>query len=541
VTLDARPERTAHQPGESVRVVVDASAEAAVEVEVSHLGEVAARRTVTLRPGRQVVDLGPFAPGSYAVRLRAGSAPGSATVRELSTVATAFDVLIDSMSRPRYGFLTDFRPGRDDEGALGDSMREFHLNALQFYDWMYRHAELVPPVETFRDALGRSLSLDTVRRLVDTVHDIGARALAYAAVYGAGVDYASAHPEQVLHRRDGAPWMLADFLWIMDVSPGSEWSSHIVAEMRRAVDVVGFDGLHLDQYGHPKVAVTASGRRVDLAEAFPALIDAVRETLPASTLIFNNVNDFPTRHTVRARQDVTYIEVWSPHDDYAELVRLVDAARDLAPRRPVVLAAYLAPFATAGGAPQLAAAKLALSTVWASGSQYLLFGEVHGALVDPYYPRHAALGSSAVAALRTFADFAVSNGDLLFDPESAPTTGAMVGGVNEDVEVTGVAVSRRPEAGHVWVRTSRVLGRLVLQLVDYTNQPNARWNEPKTPTAPVAEVTVRLRVVARDVRVWFGQPSAGPELRRILVQDDADVVTITLPVFDTWAVLVVDG
>ncbi|MEP6631696.1 MAG: glycoside hydrolase family 66 protein, partial [Lapillicoccus sp.] len=358
--LDVRTERTAHPPGEPVRLLVDASGDDLAVVEVSHLGEPVSRHTVALRPGRQAVDLGPLPVGSYAVRL----------TTESSSAATAFDVLTDPMSRPRYGFLADFAADRTDNEALPDSLRAFHINVVQLYDWMYRHAELVPPTDEFLDPLARPLSLATVRRLVDTVHEIGGAALGYAAVYGAGQEYAAAHPDQVLHRRDGSPWMLADFLWIMDVTPGSAWSRHIVGAMRRAVTEVGFDGLHLDQYGHPKTALTAAGERVDLADAFPALIDAVRDALPSSTLIFNNVNDFPTRRTVTARQDATYIEVWSPSDDYADLVRLVEVARDLAPSRPVILAAYLVPFATAGGAAVVATARLALATVWAAGGQY---------------------------------------------------------------------------------------------------------------------------------------------------------------------------
>ena len=534
MTLDVRPDRTAYRPGDAVRLVVDAVRDEPTRLEITHLGEAPRVLTVDVRPGRQVVEVGTFDEGSYAVRVRTGS--GSA--------ATAFDVLSDPMSRPRYGFLADFRPGRDDAGAVRDSLTAFHLNVVQLYDWMYRHAELVPPVEPYDDALGRSLSLTTVRTLVDILHSVGAKALGYAAVYGAGVEYAAAHPDQVLLRRDGSPWMLADFLWIMDVSPRSAWTTHIVAEMRRAVEVVGFDGLHLDQYGHPKVARSATGGTVDLGAAFPALIDAVRTALPDSTLIFNNVNDFPTRQTVRAQQDATYIEVWSPHDEYADLVRLVEVARDLAPDRPVVLAAYLVPFASAGGVAELTTAMLALATVWSSGGQSLLFGEVDAVLVDPYYPRHATLDPAAVRTLRAFTDFSVANGDLLFGPESGATTGAMVGGVNEDVDVSGVPVSLRPEAGHVWVRTSRVSGRLVVQLVDYRDQVDSRWNEPKTPTAPVVGVTVRVRVVEPEARVWFGAPLDGPELRRLTVRDDtedADGVSIEVPEFDTWGLLVVDG
>ncbi len=528
--LDVRTARTTHRPGDPVRLLVDAPRAASAVVTVTHLGDPVSERPAALRAGRQEVDLGPLAEGSYAVLVQAGS----------FSAATAFDVLTDPRSRPRYGYLADFGPDRRDDEAVADSLRDHHITVVQLYDWMYRHADLVPPADDFLDALGRPLSLATVRRLVETVRGIGATALGYAAVYGAGQEYASAHPDEVLHHRDGSPWMLADFLWIMDISPGSSWSQHIVATMREAVTTVGLDGLHLDQYGHPKVAVTAAGEPVDLAEAFPALIEAVRDALPSSTLIFNNVNDFPTRRTVTARQDATYIEVWPPHDDYADLVRLVEVARDLAPTRPVILAAYLEPFATAGGPPEVTGAALALATVWAAGGQYLLFGEVAGLLVDPYYPRFATLDAPAVSVLRAFSDFAVANGDLLFAVDGADTSASLAGGVNEDVVVTGAPVSVRPRAGHVWVRTSRVGGRLVVQLVDYRHQRDSRWNRARTPSEAIPGLTLQVRVASAAPTVRFGHPGGGPALSRLTPADGGDTVSVTVPDFHTWALLVVD-
>ncbi|MDQ2782895.1 MAG: glycoside hydrolase family 66 protein [Actinomycetota bacterium] len=529
-TVDVRPEMTAHRPGDEVALLVDTSRSTTGSVTVTHLGTHTLTAVVKLDSGRTRIPLGPLDIGSYAVRLVTAS--GQAT--------TAFDVLDDPIARPRYGFLADFRPGRDDALAVADSLRAFHLNVVQLYDWMYRHAELAPPADEFEDALGRPLSLASVRSMLDTVHEVGALALGYATVYGAGEEYAAAHPYQVLHRRGGTAWMLADFLWVMDVSAGSEWSRHIVGQMVEAVRDVGFDGLHLDQYGDPKVALTTSGAVVDLADAFPAFIDAVRAALPEATLIFNNVNDFPTRRTVLANQNATYIEVWPPHDDYADLVRLVDVARDLAPHRPVILAAYLTPFATAGGEHELATAKLALATVWAAGGQYLLLGETHGILVDPYYPRFATLAAVAVRTLRAFADFAVANGDLLFDPAAGESSGSWALGIHDQVVVTGARTSTRPQAGSVWVRTSSAGRRLVVQLVDYRDQAEARWNATREPTQPVTGLTVTLPAVSDKPTVWFGTPAAGPDLVPLSVSDNPDLVVVEIPAFDTWALLLVD-
>ena len=531
MTLDARPDRTSHRPGDEVVILVDSVVAQRVSVAVTHLGDDVRRSDEEVAMGRTRVSLGVVDVGSFAVRLDAADG---------STATTAFDVTANALARPRYGFVTDFLPGRVDGDEVADSLRAFHLNAVQFYDWMYRHASLLPPSDDFVDALDRSLSLTSVRRLVDATHAAGARAIAYAAVYGAGREYADEHPEDVLHRRDGRPWMLGDFLRIMDVSRGSTWSRHVVAQMSEAVRRVGFDGLHLDQYGDPKVAVLTDGTVVDLAEGFVALIEAVRAELPDATLIFNNVNDFPTAMTARAPQDVTYVEVWSPHDDYADLVRLVDAARDRRPERPVVLAAYLAPFAEASGPEQVAAAKLALATVWSAGGQYLLFGERHGALTHPYYPNYATLDDDAVAVLRRFADFAVATGDLLFAPELDRATRHLWLGVNEDVVVDGAPVFPDPVPGGVWVRVATSGTRLVVTLVDLRSQEDSRWNVAKRPTGTAAGLRVRVRVASAEPSARFGHPMAGPELAPLDARVDGEHLEIEVPEFDTWALVVVD-
>ncbi|WP_195908180.1 glycoside hydrolase family 66 protein [Nostocoides sp. HKS02] len=536
--LDLRLERSDARPQDEVVLLLDTpstmattpTATRSASLTVTSLGDRILTREIDLVAGRQRIVLGRFDAGSYAV-----------TVRVDDDVAhTAYDVLEDRATRPRYGFVTDFRPGRSDGEAVAESLRAFHLTHVQFYDWMYRHAELLPPEDVFVDTLGRELSLAVVRDFIEAVHDAGAEALAYAAVYAAGKDYAAAHPEELIHHPDGSPWMLGDFLWNTDLSAGSSWSRHIVEEMGLAVEIVGFDGLHLDQYGDPKLATTATGGVLDLAAAFPAFIDAVRRRLPAATLIFNNVNNFPTRTTVTAAQDATYIEVWSPHDDHADLVDLVRGARALAPSRPVILAAYLEPFANGCGPAELAAAKLALATTWAEGGQYLLFGESAGVLVHPYYPNYATLTEPATRELRAFVDFSVANGDLLFDPDLLEATTHLVGGINGDVTVEGVPVALRPTAGAVWVRAATCGARLVIQLVDYTSQADGRWNVPRQETVPVTGVRLAVRVASETVRVRGGHPGAGPGLRELAATRDGEVVTIEVPSFEAWAMVVID-
>ncbi|MBX6355035.1 MAG: hypothetical protein IRZ05_04160 [Micromonosporaceae bacterium] len=518
MALEVWPSRASFRTGEPVSLVVTPPVQ--VAVTVTRLGR-------TIHTGHST-ELGSFPPGGYAVEVAAGG----------EIAYTAFDVLDSPLQRPRYGFLTDFSPGRPDAGAAVTGLLRNHLNLVQFYDWMYRHAELIGPEETFVDALGRSLSHATTRDLVRRVRAAGALPLAYAAVYGAGADYAKDHPDQLLYHADGKPWMLADFLWIANLAAGRGWREHIVNQFTTAVNAVGFAGLHLDQYGAPKLAYNADGVPVDLAEQFPDFIDAVRAALPDAALVFNNVNDYPTWATARAPQDVTYIEVWPPHTTYAHLARLIEAARGHAPRRPVILAAYLKPFAGGDPQPALWSARLALATIFAHGGHSLLLGEGDGVLVDPYYPNFARVDPASADVLRAYFDFAVATGDVLYDPTAADVTTSHAGGINDDVEVTA---SVDPVPGQLWVRVRRGECGLAIHLIDLTAQTETRWNEGKRVAGPVTGVRVRVRH-PHGTEVLVGGPElGGPAMRPVPTTVDGDYVVFELPPFTAWVVAYLPG
>ena len=84
---------------------------------------------------------------------------------------TAVEVLDNPLARARYGFVASYPDGREVDGVL-ENVRRLHLNAVQFYDWMYRHAKLVPPTDVFEDALGQTVSLDTSRRLAAALVEV---------------------------------------------------------------------------------------------------------------------------------------------------------------------------------------------------------------------------------------------------------------------------------------------------------------------------------------------------------------------------------
>lgn len=478
------PTKARFAPGEPVLVSFAAPPQAS-DIRVERLGDEVRRIAVAAAPGERTVDLGPLPEGGYGVRL---------CVADGRTLAqTAVEVLADPVTRMRYGFVANFAPERDIDGVLR-FFRRLHLTAAQFYDWAYRHADLVGPNPQWTDPLGQPVSLPAVAALAAGLRAGGTLPIGYAAVYGVGHDEWPAWQHAALLDAAGQPHTLADFLSIVDPSD-ADWLSHFRADLRRAVQAGGFAGFHLDQYGFPRRAVRPDGRVVDLAEAFDTLIRAVREELPEACLIFNNVNDFPVWATTRSPQDVTYTEVWEPHDTLADLAAVATRSRSLAPTRPVVLAAYQSVYAKHPASEADAATRLTMATLFSHGATQLLAGEDGRLLVDPYYVRNHLPDASTLDRLARWYDFLVAAGDLLFADDQADITRSVVGDLNGELDVTsdGAPVSHEPRPGVIWRRVVQTPLGTVVHLINLTGQTDTGWDQPKAEIEPVRGLRLRLR------------------------------------------------
>jgi dextranase len=518
--MELLPLKATFAPGEAIEVEVR-GVSAGTSIRLLHLDAVVAE--AALPPGESFVRFPSLPEGGYGV--------------EAEGAASALDVLADPLTRPRYGFVSHYEAGRE-TGGVAENVRRFHLNAVQFYDWMYRHAKLMPPEDEFEDALGQSISLRTVRRLAAAVRDVGSLPIGYAAVYAVGREAWPDWEREGLFRGDGSPWMLGDFLWNVDPS-NPRWVDHFSADLRTALEV-GFAGFHLDQYGSPKWALRSDGSRVDLVDAFPALIDRLAADIPEAELIFNNVNDFPTFATAPAQQALIYIEVWAPHDRLAHLAELVTKARLLAPDKAVILAAYLSSYQ---GDEQAASAaeRLQLATVFSHGGTVLLHGEEDAALTEAYYVSHKRLSGESQAAARRYFDFAVRYGDLLYDPSAVDVTRTHLGGENEEVKIEApVEVATECAPGVLWVRVIRTQQGLLLSLIDLSPQEDDLWDAPKKPGRPLEGVRLSILRRSRSAAiVSVADPDDAPALSRLDVETSERYDTVALPPFRTWSLVLV--
>ena len=525
--IELLPLRATYLPGQPLDLEVRGDAVPG-DVVVSRLGDPVARISFD---GGPAIRLAALPEGRYGIELDG----------QQSLARTAVEVTSTPRSRLRYGFAVDFSPGRD-TAALSDLVRRLHLTGVQFYDWAYRHADLLGGGDCYEDALGQPVDLTTVSRLIDAVHAVGASAIGYAAVYAVGPDEWERWRHDALVRPGGEPYSLGDFLTIVD--PASEdWLEHLCAELRASREQLGFAGFHLDQYGYPKIARRADGAVVRVDESFVRMISGVRDAVPEAHLVFNNVNDFPTWATASAPQDAIYIEPWAPVDTLGALAARVSRARDAAQGKPVVMAAYQHVYDSAAPDAADRATALTMAMLFSHGATQLLAGEGDRILVDPYYVRNHVVAPSTASMLVRWYDFLVEYDEVLVSPELVDVTASFAGSYNDDCDVAYPGAPTHDEAvtGGVWRRITSAQNRLVVHLINLVDQVDTVWDAPREEFRPVTSGVVRFRLVEGcRPRVRVIDPDRPGVVVEPEVEREGEHASAELPPLTAWQVVIVD-
>lgn len=521
------PDRASYAPDNSIQIEVRGTSETG-ELTIWRLGQPVSSHPFS---GESPINVGRLPVGGYGLELKVGN----------QLARTAVEVTENSRGRLRYGFVTDYSPNRDLD-AVADNIRRLHLSAIQFYDWAYRHADLLGGGGDYTDALSQPISLQTVRDLVSIVQTVGSSALGYAAVYAVGPNEWAQWKHRALLTGSGQPYGLGDFLFLLDpASP--DWLEHFTRELSQSVKQVGFDGFHLDQYGYPKTAVRADGNNIDIGASFATVISTVRNGLPNEQLIFNNVNDFPTWITARSPQDAIYIEVWTPNTTLDSLAQIVNRAKNLADEKPVSIAAYQHVYDLASTAASDFATAFTMATLFSHGATQILAGEADRILVDPYYVRNHKIEKSTADLLKSWYDFLVEHDELLLDPRIVDVTRSYAGIYNDDCDVTfeNARVTETAQPGAVWRRITSIQDRLVVHLINLVGQDDTLWDSPRKAPSEIGTARLRFRRVGPHLPVVrVADPDGRSRLVQVPVTIEGDHAVAVLPPMHIWQVVLID-
>ncbi len=569
---DAYPDRSTYRPGEKASVIVRVRKRGgekftgALMLRVLNLayeiGKVEYPLSITgegVREYRIPIDLPEEDFRGYGLDIEL--IDDSCTV--IDKASTALDVLSEWPLAPRYGFLSDFSPEEPDSEERIRHLSKYHINVVQFYDWMYRHYLFLPPEDRFIDGMGRILSLNTVKRKIKLCHRYNMAALAYGAVYGAEPEFFNEHPELALYDARGVAESIQDLFYIMDIRKDSPWYRLIIGEYVKAVNMLSFDGIHMDQYGFPSEAFVGSskGLRVLLDEHFGPMIDdsasALKAVKPEAKVIFNCVKNWPMVKVAQSNQAAIYIEVWPPYTEYSDLRKLILQAKEAGHgRKQVILAAYMSPLGDAkpegpSGNEKLiraeAATRFTTVSIFASGGFHLLLGERDGALCDAYYPKYAKLRPQFAGIMRRYYDFFVRYEQWLVNFNMKDVSELVL--ATEGLLHIGygqLKYDSAGRAGEIWTLIHKGPDFITVNLINLTGHRSGYWNFPHP--APPLLLNIPLELGFQAEKVYLASPDFNfgqtQELRPELNQDSCSGTSsgktcFNIPRLEYWDLIII--
>lgn len=406
------------------------------------------------------------------------------------TLETAFDVTDHPGSSLRYGFVSDFEEKDADNGAM-EQLRKYHINMVQFYDWSYRHDTLVAPRDSYQDMMGKQIDFRTVRSKIKSAALYGMKTMAYGAIYAASREFYESHKNWAFYNGNQEVFRFIDVFYIMNMEKGSPWRDHLIAQYKDAITKAGFSGIHMDTYGFPKTAFShlqEQPRLVRLDQEFCGLIDETRKKLQKEgvnpCLVFNNVGNWPVAETAKSTVDAVYIEVWSPYDRYSHIKQLIQEAKHFScNKKPVILAAYLAPFRKESAALASHAAYILTAAIVSNGGYHLLLGENNAVLTQGYYGDYSIMADETAAVMRKYYDFMIRYLNLFYDHTLQDVSMTHIGWDNYEYQCGFQNWSVNAEAGKVWITIRENESFKCLYFINLCGCKEDNWNKGKT--API--------------------------------------------------------
>ncbi|GKU76495.1 glycoside hydrolase family 66 protein [Paenibacillus sp. L3-i20] len=296
----------------------------------------------------------------YFVNITAGSSKG----------ATAVDVSSKWTRFPRYGYITEYpsESASVTDARVKRTVEDYHTNAFQLYDWMWRHENNIKRTggtvdNSWADWSGKhTMYWPTIQNLISSMHNYNAAAMPYTMTYAALHNYqaiSGVNPQWAMYSDTAHLSQLGfDFddnnpdTWLWLFNPANAgWQNYIYGQYRDMITTAGFDGIHLDQMGERADPYDYNGNVVDLDNSFSGFVNNLRSNLNSNgmsdkVLTFNNVDGAANGWafddvTKNANYDFTYTEIWGGANDYIELKSLIDKAKRNNGQKAVVLAAYM--------------------------------------------------------------------------------------------------------------------------------------------------------------------------------------------------------
>lgn len=365
----AYTDKSTHTPGTQATITAEASGDGTVHFSVSHLGVEVASGDATVENGKATWPYTTPGDNNQGYLVTATGADGT-------HAETALDVSSSWTRFPRMGYLSHFKPtapaGTDGnttyesflfvqpQDYINKLSQDYHINALQYYDWQYRHEQPVATGDLENQwplwYANTYASKKTISDYVTDATNANIGSLAYSMAYAAndGYDTNAIKDEWILRNDDGSYWRrgLGNQWWVNtpEGTPKPEnhmtmmnvnaqgWRDYITDQYAAQRDAFGFDGTHIDTLGQT-VKKDAAGNSVDLTDGLTALVNDTAAKTGTATGI-NLPDGAGTDKIGPSSASYVYTELWDHNETNQQVATYLQGARNAAGNKPQIVAAY---------------------------------------------------------------------------------------------------------------------------------------------------------------------------------------------------------
>lgn len=545
---DAWTDASRYQPGRPATVTARVGGSGPVTFTLTHLGRVVDRASLRADGSGTVtwkVTPPPTDFTGYLVEIQAGT----------GTAQTAIDVSSSWTRFPRTGFLAFYGPGisaAEADGDIAELSQRYHINSLQYYDWLWKHELPVKHddsggvADTWTSWAGDLISSRTIRDYIAAGHARNVAALPYQQSYAALNDYDQSRvsPDWRLFNPDGTPWtyqMLPGQILSLMNPANPDWQRHIIGQYADSVAAMGFDGAHLDQIGYWSEKYDVDHVRVDRPAGFAQLVDRTKQALgPRAAVGFNAVDGFGDAEQAASTADYLYTELWSNYETNPSVKAYLEKQRLASGGKPHVTPAYLNRPNTPDGTPNdntvfdTTSVRLANAMFAANGAAHLELGPNDHMLNTEYFlNKNKTMSAELKAWEKTYYDVITAYENLLYGPGLHTADNA--------VRIAGQPTSTDGSGNTIWTNVMRNDGTDVIHLVNLLGNDD-RWRDAGTATPPTLTglpVTYYLgdRPVPPRIRVASPDRAGGRSFELPFTagtDSQGRYVRFTVPELTTW-------
>ncbi|MGG3573983.1 glycoside hydrolase family 66 protein [Bacillus gobiensis] len=449
--------------------------------------------------------------------------------KEIDTDSVGVDVSSSWTKFPRYGYVWDFTKNVNTTERI-NKLKDYHINALQFYDWKYRHHKPIGNnLDVWDDWSGRPIYGDAIRNYISEAKDANMVNMAYNMAYAAVTGYEKDGVKQdwALYYSDNNDrgegqfkFKMADetptgitHLYFFDMS-NKGWQNYIFKEMNKVFNAFDFDGWHSDTVGEWGEMQTADGKTLYVKDTYTEYLNSAKKAIGNKYLAFNPVGAQGIENANVSDVDVIYAEIWpwdrdsdgELYDSYYSLKKEIEQSRIESGGKSLVVPAYMNydyGEKNPGNAFNTPSVILTGSTVYAAGGSRMELGDNGNMLSNEYFPaQNLYMTDELKNHTEKMYDFIVAYENLLRDGQTE---------TKNRIEVPGYKNSKYGQPNKIWAYSKKDDDHEIIQMINLLGVTKDDWRATdgeKERPEKVKNFEVKYYPSEEINSVWIASPDS---------------------------------